>query len=208
MRKATIVAFVIALSAIAAGPALAGKPTNTKSYDRGANAFWYTKQWLSATHYRSTVWYVGVYQSSDGTFSDLYFDSSVCEVTPPEDTCRIEFSRYGFRRLRGDAFTIDAKRLASAHLDAVYRLQAYDADYNPVGDPVRTHIVTDWTGIGSLTREQSSYSLHTPCGTIRYRTNGISRLAEATGSLEGTDLGETDDGYLAKGVSRSIDRTC
>jgi hypothetical protein len=208
MRKIAILALVIALLAVAAGPAQAGKPTKTKSADRSANAFWYTTAWLSATSYRSTVWYVGVYESSEGTFSDLYYDSSICEVTPPEDSCTSESSRYGFSDLSGQTFTIDAKRLASAHLDAVYDLQAYDADFNPVGDPVATRIVTDWTGVGSLSREKSSYSLHTPCGVIRYSSNGVSRPAEATGSLDGNDLGETHDAYVARGTSRSVERTC
>jgi hypothetical protein len=208
MRKIAILAFAIAFLALAAGPAQASKPTKTKSADSSANAFWYTTEWLSDTTYRSTVWYVGVYQSSEGTFSDLYFDSSVCEVTPPEDTCTSESSRYGFSDLSGQAFTMDVKELTSAHLDAVYDLQTYDADFNPVGDPVATRIVTDWTGAGSLSREKSSYSIHTGCGVISYKSNGVSRLATATGSLDGTDLGETDDGYLAKGASRSMDRTC
>jgi hypothetical protein len=208
MRKIAILAFAIALLALAAGPAQASKPTKTKSADSSANAFWYTTEWLSQTSYRSTVWYVGVYQSADGTFSDLYFDSSICEVTPPEDTCTSESSRYGYSDLAGQTFTLDVKGLTSAHLDAVYDVQAYDADYNPVGDPVAMHIVTDWTGVGLLSREKSSYSIHTRCGVILYKTNGVSRLAEATGSLEGTDLGETDDAYLSRGASRSVDRTC
>jgi hypothetical protein len=208
MRKVAILALAIALLAVAAGPAQASKPTKTKSADVSANAFWYTTEWLSETSYRSRVWYVGVYQSSEGTFSDLYFDSSICEVTPPEDTCTSEASRYGFSDLTGQTFTIDAKGLTTAHIDAVYDLQEYDADFNPVGDPVATHIVTDWTGVGSLSREKSSYSLHTPCGVIRYKSNGLSRSAEATGSIDGADLGETYDAYLSTGTSRSFEPTC
>jgi hypothetical protein len=208
MRKVAILALAIALLAVAAGPAQASKPTKTKSADVSANAFWYTTEWLSETSYRSRVWYVGVYQSSEGTFSDLYFDSSICEVTPPEDTCTSESSRYGFSDLTGQTFTIDAKGLTTAHIDAVYDLQEYDADFNPVGDPVATHIVTDWTGVGSLSREKSSYSLHTPCGVIRYKSNGVSRSAEATGSIDGADLGETYDAYLSTGTSRSFEPTC
>lgn len=209
MRKIAILAFAIALLALAAGPAQASKPTKTRSADVSANAFWYTTEWLSETSYRSTVWYVGVYQSSEDTFSDLYFDSSICEVTPPEDTCTFESSRYGFSDLSGETFTIDAKSLTSAHLDAVYDLQEYDGEFNPVGDPVATHIVTDWTGVGSsLSREKSSYSVHTPCGVIRYTSKGVSLAAEATGSLDGTDLGETYDAYLATGISRSFEATC
>jgi hypothetical protein len=208
MRKVAILTLAIALLALAAGPAQAGKPTKTKSASLSANAFWYTTEWLSQTSYRSTVWYVGVYQDSEETFSDLYFDSSICEVTPPEDTCTFESSRYGFSDLSGQTFTIDAKGLTTAHLDAVYDLQAYDADFNPVGDAVATHIVTDWTGVGSLSREKSSYSLHTPCGLVRYKSNGENRSGEATGSLDGADLGETDDAYLAKYASRSAEPTC
>jgi hypothetical protein len=208
MRKLAILALAMALLAVASGSAQAAKSTKTKSASVSANAFWYTTEWLSQTSYRSTVWYVGVYQDSGETFSDLYFDSSICEVTPPEDTCTFESSRYGFSDLSGQTFTLDAKSLESAHLDAVYDLQAYDADFNPVGDPVATHIVTDWTGVGSLSREKSSYSLHTPCGLVRYKSNGVNRSAEATGSLDATDLGETDDAYLAKYASRSAEPTC
>jgi hypothetical protein len=208
MRKVAIVVLAIALLAVAASSAQAGKPTKTRSTSLSANAFWHTTEWLSATSYRSTVWYVGVYQDTEETFSDLYYDSSICEVTPPEDECTSESSRYGFSDLAGQTFTIDAKGLTSAHLDAVYDLQAYDSDFDPVGDPVATHIVTDWTGVGSLSREKSSYSLHTPCGLVRYKSNGVSRSAEATGSLDGTDLGQTDDAYLAKYASRNAEPTC
>jgi hypothetical protein len=206
MRKVAILALAIALLALAVGPAQATKPT--KSANVSANAFWYTTEWLSETSYRSTVWYVGIYQSSEETFSDLYFDSSICEVTPPEDTCTFESSRYGFSDLSGDTFTIDAKGLTSAHLAAVYDLQEYDADFNPVGDPVATHIVTDWTGLGSLSREKSSYSVHTPCGVIRYTSKGVTNSAEAIGTLDDADLGETYDAYLASGTSRSVEPTC
>jgi hypothetical protein len=146
----------IALLALAAGPAQAGKPTKTRSADVSANAFWYTTEWLSETSYRSTVWHVGVYQSSEDTFSDLYFDSSICEVTPPEDTCTFESSRYGFSDLSGETFTIDAKSLTSAHLEAVYDLQEYDADFNPVGDPVATQYRhrLDRRGQLALSREE------------------------------------------------------
>jgi hypothetical protein len=208
MRKVAILALAIALLAVSAGAAQASKPTKTRSDNVSANAFWYTTEWLSATSYRSTVWYVGVYQGSEGTFSDLYFDSSICEVTPPEDTCTVESSRYGFSDLTGQTFTIDAKSLTSAHLDAVFDLQEYDADFDPVGDPVPAHIVTDWTGVGSLSREKSSYILHTPCGTFRYASKGVNRSAEATGSIEGTDLGETYDAYLARGSWRSAEPAC
>jgi hypothetical protein len=204
MRKVAILALAVAL--VAAGAAQAGKPT--KSTNVSANAFWYTTEWLSQTSYRSTVWYVGVYQDSGETFSDFYFDSSICEVTPPEDECTFEASRYGFSDLTNDTFTIDAKDLTTAHLDAVYDLQDYDADFNPVGDPVATHIVTDWTGVGSRFREKSSYSVHTPCGVVRYTSKGVNRSAEATGSIDGTDLGETYDAYLATGTSRTFEPTC
>jgi len=208
MRKIAILALAVAMLTVAVGPADAGKPTRTRSTNLSANAFWYTTETISPTTYRTSVWYVGVYQSSEGTFSDLYFDSSICEVTPPEDTCTSESSRYGFSDLSGQTFTIDAKSLTAAHLDAVYDLQEYDADFNPVGDPVATHIVTDWTGIGPLYREKSSYSVHTPCGIVRYTSKGVNRGAEATGSVDGLDLGETYDAYLATGTSRSFEPTC
>jgi hypothetical protein len=207
MRKLAILTLAIALLAGAAGQARASKPT--KSINVSASAFWYTTEPLSATTYRSTVWYIGVYQSSgEDTFSDLYFESSICEVAPPEDECTFESSRYGFSDLAGQTFTIDAKGLTTAHLDAVYDLQAVDADFNPIGDPVATHIVADWTGLGSYSREKSSYSIHTPCGIVRYSSKGVSRSGEATGSLDGTDLGETYDAYLASGTSRSFEPTC
>lgn len=208
MRKIAILALTVAFLAVAVGAAQAGKPTKTRSANASANAFWYSTEPISATSYRSTVWYVGVYKSSEETFSDLYVDTVICEVTPPEDTCSSESSRYGFSDLAGQTFTIDARSLTASHLDAVYDLQEYDADGNPVGDPVATHIVTDWTGIDALFREKSSYSVHTPCGIVRYTSKGLNRAAEATGSVDGTDLGETYDAYLATGTSRSFERTC
>jgi hypothetical protein len=42
-----------------------------RSSEAAAGKVWYTTEWLSETSYRSTVWYVGIYQSGEDTFSDL-----------------------------------------------------------------------------------------------------------------------------------------
>jgi hypothetical protein len=63
-------------------------------------------------------------------------------------------------------------------------------------------------GVDSLSRENSSYSVHTPCCVIRYTSKGVNRSAEATGSIDGTDLSETYDAFLATGTSKSFEPTC
>src|SRR2546425_684594 len=130
MRKYLFATLIVLLAATAAVPSGAakggGRPAKITFASSSADAFWYTYEDLDATTYRESVWYVGVFQSSDGTYSDVYQDVEVCtEGGIKGEDCTIESSTYGFTELSGNEFTLNAKRLSSAHLDATYLMQAF-----------------------------------------------------------------------------------
>jgi hypothetical protein len=150
-----------------------------------------------------------VYESkSYGIFSDLYQEVIVCRTSRRGETCMTDAFRYGDSDLSGQTFTIDDKGLTQAHIDAVYALQEFDSFGNPVGDPVPTHIVADWTGIGDLAKQKGKFSYRSGCSVFRYSFNGLFRQAEATGSVEGSDIGETYDAWMSTDSSTSLERVC
>jgi hypothetical protein len=209
MRKALVVILGAALVGGMAGPASANKPFRSTSAT--AEAFWHYRLDLSPTTYEATTWYVGVFQSSDGgTFSDLYVDVESCQTGPNGDTCVEESEKFGFTDLTGpgDAFTIDVASLSSAHLDATYQLQAYDENGDPVGSPETHVIAADWAGQELLSRMRFKSSFHSRCIHFTTTTKGIGRLAQATGTRNGEDLGATEDAFMSGDSSFSIEHTC
>lgn len=197
--------FVLALGAVmlagAAAPAHAAKPTRTTYSSSSANSFWYGFEQLSRTTTRSTVWYVGVYSSSDGTFSDLYRETTTCR----RDRCSSVFA-IGFNDLSGDVFSMDADGLTSAHLDATYVLDVYDGGRRSTGTTETVHIVADWEGLGDIQTSGGSFSYRDDFISIRGSFEDSFRGAEATATTNGTDLGETYDAYLAASSSTSVER--
>jgi hypothetical protein len=171
-----------------------------------AQAFWYDREDLTSDTYTLTVWYVGVYSDEGGGggggfFSDLYQEVDRCEVGQRFDRCRNVSFEVGYTDLSrdGETFTFDTSGLTVAHLESTYKLQSYDENGNPVGDPEVYSVVTDWTGKGDLTRSHESYSFHQGCTHFTTHVKGLSRRAVATGSLNGTtDLGTTRDAFMAR----------
>lgn len=207
MRRIVLLALGVVLAAALAAPTAAAPPVKSKSKTASANAFWYSTQTLSRSSYRSTVWYVGVFSSTEGTWSDLYQEVATCRVTRRGDVCDYEF-RIGFSDLAGQTFTLDSRGLTTAHIDATYDLyESFDEEGNPIGTATPTHIVADWTGIGDTSQERFSSTVRTECATFRWTFNGLFRSAEATGSVNGVDLGETYDAWLSSGTSSSFERT-
>jgi hypothetical protein len=189
-----------------AAPAQAA-PTITNA--GSANAFWETYEQVSHTTYRVTTWYVGVSSGSDGTFSDVYKDVAVCEIGHHEEGgCTLESSSYGARELNTDQFTIDGVLLDSAHLDAVYDMQANDAEGNPIGDPVATRVVADWTGDGVTERDRGANVYSSGCTVFIGAFAGASRNAEASGTFGGHDLGETYGAGLGAFLSADVVESC
>lgn len=206
MRRLFALLIGATLAASLALPATAKKPVRDGYESVSANAFWFTEEDLGGGSTRTTVWYVGVYLSGTYVFSDLYEDVYVCDASG--ETCTTESSRFGFSDLSDGTFTIDKQDLTAAHIDAVYDLQAYDGNWEPVGDPEPTHIVADWAGTGTLMKGKGSFTWKQKCFSYRERFRDASRSAEATGMVDTMDLGETHDAWLSAGSSRFFEHSC
>lgn len=201
MRKLFVLALGCSMLLGIAAPAHAGKPTRTTYSSASANAFWYSFEQVSRTTTRSTVWYVGVYASTDGTFSDLYREITTCR----RDRCSSVFA-IGFSDLSNDVFTIDSSGLMGAHIDATYVLESFDDSRRSTGTTETVHIVADWEGVGTVEQNGGSYSYRDDFISIRATFEDAFRAAEATGSVNDADLGETYDAYLAASTSTSVER--
>ena len=210
MRRVWLAALTAALVLVLAGPGQAVDLSHDRSKGGSANAFWYKKKNLSATKYRFTTWYVGVFASSDGAWSDLYQEVDVCRRRPGRDRCRLVKYRIGIIDLtgEGDTFTV-AGRARSADLAATYPLQEYDSDWKKVGRPVPTLIEAHFEGVGDLSRSTYTEEYNSGCSRWRYTFRGTSRAAISTATLDGTrSIGSTDHAYIANSVSVSYERTC
>jgi hypothetical protein len=210
MRRIAVFVFGLALLGALAAPAQAVKPT--RFTETTAEAFWTTRQDLTATTYQLTTWSVGVFASTDGTskFSDLYQDVELCTVDPNGDICNEVSSKFGgtdFSGL-GDTFTMDFANLSTAHLEATYQVQAFDQNGNPVGSAETDHIVADWTGTGVITKSRERFSFHSRCIHFSAKTKGRMRPADATGTLNGTSLGTTSTTFFGGDASFQVDHFC
>lgn len=203
MRRWILLTLASALVLAIGAPAQAAKPTKTTYDSVSANAFWTTEEQLSPTTIKRTTWYVGVYQSTDGTFSDLYVDTSTCTQGRRGESCTYE-SMSGYSDLTEAVFTIDGEELTSAHLEETYLLESWDKDGNP-SEPVPATIVADWTGIGEIDRNSGKSSYCDSYFCYRSRFEDAIRSAEAVGTVNGEDLGETYDASLSSSHYESME---
>jgi hypothetical protein len=74
-----------------------------------------------------------------------------------------------------------------------------------VGSPETDHIVADRTSTGDLTKTQSKFSFHSKCVHFMATDKGITRPADATGTLNGTDLGTTSDTFFVGDATLQVD---
>jgi len=204
MRKVFTLGFGVVLAVSLAAPSYAAKPTKTIYASSSANAFWYSTEQVSRNTVRNTTWYLGVYSSTDGIFSDLYQDVETCRFSRRSVTCSYT-SRYGASDLSDGAFTMDAEGLTAAHIEGTYVLEEYDSNGRLVGSTPTT-AVADLEGIGDIQTNggKSTYCDNFIC--IRTTFSDSFRQAEATGSVNGVDLGETYDAYLSNSSATEIDR--
>jgi hypothetical protein len=195
-----------------AAPAQAKKPF--RSNITTAEAFWISDVQLTPDTVRETTWYVGVFAETDGgtfLYSDLYQDVEDCTTDPNGNvTCTEVSDKFGDSDLTGpgDTFTMDFDTLTSAHLQGTYTLQAFDQNGNPVGSPETDTIVADWTGTGDLIKTHSKFSFHSKCVHFTATDKGITRPADATGTLNGTDLGTTSDTFFGGDATLQVDHFC
>ncbi len=204
MRKLGLLFIGVLLALGVAVPGNAAKPTRTKTASSSANAFWYFTETPARNTVVNRVWYVGVFASTDGIFSDLYEDVETCVTHGRRTDCTYS-SRYGFSDLSDGVFTIDADRLTVAHLEGTYNLETYDENGNLV-DSEPTAIVADWEGVGEIQSSSGRSTYCDPYFCFRTTFTNSFRTAEATGTVNGADLGETYDAYLSDGASRDVVR--
>ena len=209
MRAKALLICAALLVISGAAPAQAAKPDRYESEDASANAFWYDTEQVSKNTYRTVTTYVGVYESSDGegAWADVYRDVETCRVTRRGDDCQYTEEFYADAFLSEDQFSI-SEDLSSAHLDAVFELYNYDERGRQTGSPDTIHVITDWTGIGDVEESRETYTYQSDCFSYRSTYDSSSRSAEATGSIDGEDLGVTEDAWLGYSSSRTTERTC
>jgi hypothetical protein len=212
MRKlfVLIVTGTIALGiSLPASAATRSKPASYSSSARSADAFWTTTRALSATTYRQTVWYIGVYQSSDYTYSDAYKTVVDCtkELGEDYDECTLVSYAYGDSNLDGQTFTF-GKRLSAAHLEATYAMNTYDGKRGDSGRSFSIDVIVDWTGAGQLQRSHGTSTYRSGCYLVHESSRGAWRDATATGSINGRARGTTDVASLSKYASRYLEKIC
>jgi hypothetical protein len=103
---------------------------------------------------------------------------------------------------------MDVTGLSSASLDGTYQLQAYDQDGNPVGSPETDRVVAEWTGTGPIVKSHSKFSFHQKCIHFQATDKGETRAADATGTLNGLDLGTTSDTFFGGDATFQVDHFC
>jgi hypothetical protein len=192
---------------LTAAPALASTPLHNRSSYASVEAFWHLKVRQSSTSYQLITWYVGVYPSTNGTFSDLYREVDECRLVSGHPRCTLASYSAGYlARLSAQQFSYDAKRLEWANIHATYKLRTFTK--NGPGPAFRVTIVAAWTGTGKLSRAGGSSTYHSACTLFHYTFKDRHRSATATGSVNGKSLGRTTDASLAADTSLTIEHQC
>jgi hypothetical protein len=209
MRR-VLMATVLAglMTGLTAGPALASSPVHNRSSYASIEAFWHSKVRLSSTRFKLITWYVGVYPSSRGTFSDLYKEVDKCRLVSGHRRCALASYSAGFRKsLPADQFSYDARRLATAHIDATYKLRTFTKQ-GVAGPAFRVTIVAGWAGTGKISRDGGTSIYHSGCTIFHFVFRDRTRSATATGVINGKSLGSTSDAFLSAGTSLGIEHDC
>jgi hypothetical protein len=155
---------------------------------------------------------VGIYTSGDEIWSDLYQSVYKCRRVDGRRRCNRVLSRYGDITDLGDGSFTMSNDLSEGHLEATYELTTRTADRRIPGTTT-WWISADFAGTGELARNAYSDSYTSGCTTWRFRSRGVSRGGEATGTLvkpngEARDLGSTDDAWAYSAKRFSFFRTC
>ncbi len=204
MRRLGLVFIGIVLAFGVVAPATAAPPTKSKGTHASANAFWYFTETPAKNTVVNRVWYVGVFAGSDGIWSDLYESVETCVTRGRRTNCTYS-SRYGFSDLSDGVFTMDTQGLTEAHLEGTYLLEEYDENRNVISSTPAT-IVADFVGVGEINENsgRSTYCDQFVC--FRTTFEDAYRQAEAYGTVDGVDLGETYDAWLSAGAFREMIR--
>jgi hypothetical protein len=205
MRKLLILFLGAFLTLGLAAPSQAAKPTRSTYASSSTNAFWYFTDQIARNTTRDTVWYVGAYVDQDGAvFSDLYVETETCRTARNRVTCEFS-SKYGYSDLSDGVFSLDATNLTAAHIEGTYALEEYDSRGRLVSS-TPTSIVADITGIGDIQTSGGKSTYCDPFVCIRSTFADRFRQAVASGTVNGTDLGETYDANIANSTYTEVDR--
>src|SRR5262249_14343994 len=147
----TVVAGVVISGA--AGPALAATHSHGRFSDVNAFAVWRSKVHLSKGQVEITTRFVNVFESGGRLGAQVGQDVAKCKRVSGHLRCRPVSFSFGFRRLTASQATLDRKHLASAHLDASFRLRTFVRGKRPSTSTVT--VVADWTGTGKIRRSGS-----------------------------------------------------
>lgn len=196
------------MTGLTAGPALASAPVHNRSSNASIEAFWHSKIRLSSTSFKLITWYVGVYPSTSGTFSDLYKEVDLCRLVSGHRRCTFLSYSSGYRNnLTADQFSYDARHLGAAHIDATYKLRTFTRR-GKAGPAFKATIVADWTGTGKISRDQGSSTYHSGCLGFHFVFHNRTRSATAAGALNGKSLGTTKEAFLSAGTSLAVEQHC
>jgi hypothetical protein len=189
-----------------AGPALAASHTHNRSSSTDAFAVWRSRTPLSHGQFKLTTWFIGVFQFSDRTSGQVIKDVVKCKRVNGHARCRrVSFSA-GFKRLTATEFTIDRKRLRSAHLDAAFRLRTFVRGKRVHVSTVK--VVADWTGVGKITRSGGIDTFRSGCLHFHDVFHGKNRAATATATVNKTALGSSTRASLSTNTDVFIEHRC
>jgi hypothetical protein len=190
-----------------AGSALASSPTHHRFTSAAVTAEWRSKVLLPSGRFELTTWFVGVFPSSSGTFSQVVKEVDRCRVVSGQRRCRLVSFSFGFRRsVTATQFTWDRKHLQSAHLDAAYKLRTF-IPHKPARTS-RVTIVADWAGTGKISHSGGVNGFHTGCFHFHDTFRGRSRMATVTGSVNRKSLGTTKNASLSTQTDVVLEHRC
>jgi hypothetical protein len=187
---------------LTAGPALASH-THQRFHSEAAFAVWQTKTPISSTEFKVTTWFVGLFPSNHGTFSDVEREVAKCTKVNGHLRCRGVSFAFGFRRLSASQFTFDSRHLNSASVDATYQLRQFKPRRT-----FRVKIVANWAGTGKISRSHGTDNFHSGCLSFHASFKDRQRAAVATGSVNAKSLGSTKRASLSTDTSLVIRHTC
>jgi hypothetical protein len=203
---ATVLAGLV--TGLTAGPALASAPVHNRSSQASIEAFWHSKIRLSSTEFKLITWYVGVYPSSGGTFSDLYKEVDKCRMVSGHRRCTVASFASGYlNNLPAGQFSYDARRLETAHIDAIYKLRTFTR-HGKAGRTFNVTIVANWTGMGKISRDHGTSTYHSGCLQFMFVFRDRTRSATAAGAVNGKPLGITKDAFISAGSSLQVEHNC
>jgi hypothetical protein len=129
-----------------------------------------------------------------------------CQVISGHRWCQVVSVAVGFRTsLPAAQFTFDAKHLQAARLHATYKLHTLKP---PGGPAFAAAIAASWAGTGKISHSGGVTNLHSGCLRLHDAFHARQRTATATGSVNGTSLGNTKNAFLSTSTDVTVEHRC